>query len=154
MQEGSRGPSPSKIQHSGSPFPPYIVTECPLLLLSNKFESHTQTLGRFYNVNGNMAISPKCKVSFNLGGVKLSDKFRYSERTYGSKQQHNGSNRSFVTEVHQVTNVLYINHTLYLTMVGRKGCYDEIRTKKTSPSLRIPKKKVEGGENFHGIILV
>ena len=82
-------------------FPPYIVTECPLLLLSNKFESHTWMLGRFYNVNGNMAISPKCKASFHLGGVKLSDKFRYSERTYGSKRQHNGPNRSFIAEVHQ-----------------------------------------------------
>ena len=134
-------------------FPQYIVTECPLLLLSNKFESCTWALGRFYNVNGNMAIGPKCKASFDLGGVKLSEKFRYSERTYRSKWQCNGPNRSFVAEVHQVTNVSYINHTLYLTILGREGCYDEIRTKETSPSLRITKKKVEGGENFHGMIL-
>ena len=100
-------------------FPPYIITEHPLLLLSNKFESRTQTLGRFYNVNGNMAISPKCKALFYLGGVKLSDKFRYSERTYRSKWQHNGPNRSFIAEVHWVMNVLYSNCTLYLTIVGR-----------------------------------
>ena len=110
-------------------------------------------LGRFYNVNGNMAISLKCNALFHLGGVKLSDKFRYSERTYGSKQQRNGPNRSFVAEVHQVMNVSYVNRTLYLTIVGREGCYNEIGTKETSPSLRIPKKKVEGGENFCGMIL-
>ena len=135
-------------------FPPYIVTECPLLLLSNKFESCTWTLGWFYNVNGNMAIGPKCKALFHLGGVKLSDKFRYSERTYRSKWQHNGPNRSFVAEVHWVMNVSYINCTLYLTIVGRGGCCDEIGMEETSPSLRIPKKKVKGGENFHGMILV
>ena len=133
-------------------FPPHITAECPILLFSNEFKP-TWTLSRFSKINGIMTISPEWNALFNLKSVRIIRQVQYNKNTYGGKWQCDGSNGSFITEVHGVTNVLYVNCTLYLAIRRRNGGYNKIGMKKTCPSLRILIEKVEGGNNICSLLL-